>query len=65
MSDNDVIFVRYVPPPYDEEITVIPFIPLEYFETPICPNRPPSPMTPVWLDQWEDLDDDSSGDYKE
>jgi hypothetical protein len=40
--DDSVIFVKYVPPPCDDEVFL----------------APPSPRTPVWTDMWEDLDTD-------
>ena len=64
MASDDVIFVKYVPPACDEEIILIPFIDLTRSPVTWVPDSPMSPLTPVWVDQWEDLDDDKSGDYK-
>jgi len=62
---DDVVFVKYVPPPCDEEIEVVPYIDLTRVDIPCCTGAPAIPTTPVWVDMWEDLDDDRSGNYTE
>jgi hypothetical protein len=59
--DDDVIFVKYVPPACDEEIVITRYVPA--IDRINWDDRCPSPLTPVWIDQWEDLDMDSSPDY--
>ena len=75
---DDVLFVKYVPPPCDDEVTITQYHPPSFYgeeerpATPVIVWQVPEsywvndmpPLTPVWIDQWEDLDTDPSPDYK-
>lgn len=72
MANDDVIFVRYVPPPQDEEIWVIPRMPvtdiwdyeLNWSTDFAFPDVSPASLgTPLWMDMWEDIDDDPTVNY--
>ena len=66
MASDDVIFVKYVPPPQDEEVWVISVPIQERVDWNMeFPYVEPEPTTPLWTDMWEDIDDDPSADFKE
>lgn len=63
MNSDDIIFVKYVPPPCDEEIWLIDWSEELVSDPEGEAAEMASPRTPLWSDMWEDVDDDPSEDF--